>query len=191
MTLDKFGRHITHKRDNRIYLIQDKHDVVTKDLLDHNIRSSADSLKFMMNKRLQDIRQELDKSMELAESRLKDKILSSLTDKINLELRCVLFLPFTATGGTDRNFYTINGLQPHIDIPVDCKVIFIKADHSIDVRYATEGRYWEAMPITALAGRMLVKGSTIKLVRTNVNIGRINALLILQYVPWNNTPTFQ
>lgn len=109
------------------------------------------------------------------------------------KLRCAIFYPFIAKEGKHPTFYRIDGLHPYMEIPIDCKIIFVKANHDVKVRLsALDGGYQRQIPISNLQNTVVSKGTRIY-IDLLLNVSIVTGIVVLEYMPWTvfNPPTFE
>lgn len=208
MTLDKFGRHLSHRRANRIYLIQEagyeriKQDIdqkvheTYKDYVDKSIKAND----LVTGK-------EVGEAIGRAESLLTHRLQQLIQDKLNdyedrirqictaedRMLRCAMLLPFIAVAGADPRFYDVNG-RAYLEMRMNCKILMVGGSDfiSFNVHIHDSGGKVIKMNSKTIVGYALEKGMRIYFVQ-HPALDNINSFFLLEYIPWNvnETPLFQ
>lgn len=208
MTLDKFGRYLSHRRANRIYLIQEAGYEQVKQHIDQKVQ---EAIKDYVDKSItaNDLitSKEVGEAIGRAESLLGHRLQQSFQDTLkdyedrirqictaeDRMLRCAMLLPFTAVAGADPRFYDVNG-RAYLEIRMDCKILMVGGSDFLNFNVHIHDSRGKVTKINSknLVGYALEKGMHIYVVQ-HPALDNISSFFLLEYIPWNvnDTPLFQ
>lgn len=165
MTLDKFGRHLTHKRLNKIYLIED-------------------AKKFRRELR-QHWMEEFEKFKEIVSSHMNG-LPAIIASNFKQDMRCPVLYVFWGNEGKDKDYYIIKDTQhSFIELYLDCKIAHVKCEWiDLEVDLERPGEPRQRMNIKDLKDQVLTRGSRIFVRRLHAP-GSVWGAFICEVAPWH------